>query len=66
MGENDLHFQSDCQYLSVAGQCEHSPRGWCYGRAVLVFSSVCFPTTNFTEVFSIDNGFFVAGRWFAL
>ena len=36
------------------------------GVLFLDFSSVCFPTTNFTEVFSIDNACFVAGRWFGL
>ena len=45
----------------------NTPRGAdVTGVLLLDFSSVCFPTTNFTEVFSIDNACFVAGRWFGL
>ena len=32
----------------------------------IVSPSVCFPTTNFTEVFSINNTCTVAGRRFGL
>jgi len=67
MGESDFYFQRDRQYSYRSLVSANTPRGAdVMGVLFLDFPSECCPTTNFTEVFSIDNACFVAGRWFGL